>query len=39
MDLTTARNNVTAQALYTALGWQRDEVFLTYTLSLAAAAP
>jgi ribosomal protein S18 acetylase RimI-like enzyme len=39
MDLTTAHNNRAAQALYTALGWQRDEVFLTYTLSLAAGAP
>ena len=31
MDLTTARSNVTAQALYESLGWIRDEVFLTYS--------
>ena len=30
MDLTTARTNVAAQALYESLGWVRDEVFLTY---------
>jgi ribosomal protein S18 acetylase RimI-like enzyme len=38
MDLTTAKGNLAAQSLYTTLGWQRDEVFLTYTQSLAAAA-
>lgn len=31
MDLTTARTNATAQALYGSLGWVRDQVFLTYT--------
>ena len=37
MDLSTARSNSTAQALYESLGWQRDEVFLTYSLPLAGA--
>ena len=30
MDLTTARDNLRAQALYHATGWHRDEVFLAY---------
>jgi ribosomal protein S18 acetylase RimI-like enzyme len=30
MDLTTARDNSRAQALYEACGWQRDEVFIAY---------
>lgn len=30
MDLTTAKNNIKAQALYASLGWKRDEVFLAY---------
>lgn len=30
----TAKTNVPAQALYTSLGWQRDGVFTTYTLTL-----
>lgn len=30
MDLTTARTNRAAQSLYEAMGWVRDEVFLTY---------
>jgi ribosomal protein S18 acetylase RimI-like enzyme len=30
LDLTTAKTNTTAQALYAAQGWVRDEVFLTY---------
>lgn len=30
MDLTTAKTNHTAQALYASLGWQRDEVFYAY---------
>ena len=30
MDLTTARNNISAQALYESLGWVRDEIFYTY---------
>ena len=36
MDLTTARNNRRAQALYESLGWVRDEVFLTYARHLQA---
>lgn len=31
MDLTTARSNLAAQALYESLGWVRDEVFLAYS--------
>jgi len=31
MDLTTARTNQTAQALYESLGWVRDDVFLAYS--------
>ena len=31
MDLTTAKNNVTAQSLYSSLGWVRDDVFYTYS--------
>lgn len=31
LDLTTARNNSKAQALYESLGWVRDEVFYTYS--------
>jgi ribosomal protein S18 acetylase RimI-like enzyme len=34
MDLTTARDNHPAQALYESLGWQRDQVFLGYNLDL-----
>lgn len=34
MDLTTARNNLRAQALYESLGWVRDEVFLAYARTL-----
>jgi ribosomal protein S18 acetylase RimI-like enzyme len=30
LDLTTAKTNLKAQSLYEALGWVRDEVFLTY---------
>lgn len=30
MELTTARDNTRAQALYASSGWQRDEVFLSY---------
>lgn len=30
LDLTTARSNTTAQALYASQGWVRDEVFLAY---------
>ena len=35
LDLTTARTNARAQALYESEGWQRDDVYLTYNLSLA----
>jgi ribosomal protein S18 acetylase RimI-like enzyme len=38
LDLTTARTNARAQALYESLGWQRDDAFLTYSLALAEAA-
>jgi ribosomal protein S18 acetylase RimI-like enzyme len=31
MDLTTAKNNRPAQAVYEALGWVRDEVFFAYS--------
>ena len=31
MDLTTAKTNLPAQALYDALGWNRDEVFYAYS--------
>ncbi|MEO5689287.1 MAG: N-acetyltransferase [Burkholderiaceae bacterium] len=35
LDLSTAHTNTRAQALYESLGWQRDEVFGVYNLSLA----
>jgi len=35
LDLSTARSNARAQALYESLGWQRDDAYLTYNLSLA----
>jgi ribosomal protein S18 acetylase RimI-like enzyme len=31
MDLTTARTNSSAQALYASLGWVRDDTFLAYS--------
>jgi len=34
LDLTTARANARAQALYESLGWERDDVYLTYNLAL-----
>ena len=34
LDLSTARTNARAQALYESLGWRRDDVYLTYSLSL-----
>lgn len=34
MDLSTARTNVQAQALYESLGWRRDDKFLTYNLTI-----
>ena len=30
LDLSTAKNNLAAQALYESLGWVRDEIFYTY---------
>lgn len=36
MDLTTARTNRAAQAAYEALGWVRDEVFLSYSKRIGA---
>ena len=35
LDLSTARTNTRAQALYESLGWQRDDVYRVYNLSLA----
>jgi ribosomal protein S18 acetylase RimI-like enzyme len=35
LDLSTARTNARAQALYESLGWRRDDLYLTYNLSLA----
>ncbi len=35
LDLSTARTNAKAQALYESLGWQRDDVYLVYNLDLA----
>lgn len=34
VDLTTARQNFSAQALYESLGWKRDDIFYTYSLSI-----
>jgi ribosomal protein S18 acetylase RimI-like enzyme len=34
MDLTTARDNLKAQALYESLGWTRDDLFYTYNLAV-----
>jgi ribosomal protein S18 acetylase RimI-like enzyme len=34
LDLTTAKTNLKAQALYESQGWVRDDVFYTYNLSL-----
>lgn len=34
MDLTTAKTNLPAQALYASLGWVRDEVFYAYNRNL-----
>lgn len=30
LDLTTAKDNITAQSVYETLGWVKDEVFYTY---------
>ena len=35
IDLSTARTNARAQALYESLGWQRDDVYLVYNRDLA----
>jgi ribosomal protein S18 acetylase RimI-like enzyme len=35
VDLTTAKLNLAAQALYESLGWKRDEIFYTYNLPIA----
>ena len=34
LDLTTAKTNLRAQALYESEGWQRDEIFYTYNKHL-----
>jgi ribosomal protein S18 acetylase RimI-like enzyme len=31
LDLSTAKNNLAAQALYESLGWARDEVYFSYS--------
>ena len=36
MDLTTARSNLPAQALYESLGWSRDQVFFAYNRAVPA---
>jgi ribosomal protein S18 acetylase RimI-like enzyme len=34
LDLSTAHANTRAQALYESLGWQRDDLYRTYSLTL-----
>jgi ribosomal protein S18 acetylase RimI-like enzyme len=34
LDLSTAKDNLNAQALYESLGWVRDEIFYTYNIGL-----
>ena len=34
LDLTTAKDNFSAQSLYEALGWERDNVFFAYNRNL-----
>lgn len=34
MDLTTARTNTSAQALYESLGWKNDTVFIAYNKNI-----
>jgi ribosomal protein S18 acetylase RimI-like enzyme len=34
LDLSTARSNAQAQALYESEGWRRDDAYLTYNLAL-----
>jgi ribosomal protein S18 acetylase RimI-like enzyme len=36
LDLTTAKTNLPAQSLYTAMGWERDTVFYAYSKQLSA---
>jgi ribosomal protein S18 acetylase RimI-like enzyme len=36
LDLSTAKDNLTAQALYESLGWQRDEIFYAYSKEITA---
>lgn len=36
LDLTTAKTNLSAQALYESLGWLRDEVFYAYYKEISA---
>jgi ribosomal protein S18 acetylase RimI-like enzyme len=37
LDLSTAKTNHTAQALYQSLGWVRDDVFLVYNKAISPA--
>lgn len=34
MDLTTAKNNFTAQSLYESLGWKKDTIFFAYNKTI-----
>jgi ribosomal protein S18 acetylase RimI-like enzyme len=34
LDLSTAKNNLAAQALYESLEWERDDIFYTYSKNL-----
>lgn len=34
LDLTTARSNFPAQALYESLGWEKDNIFIAYNRSI-----
>ena len=36
LDLTTAKDNIKAQALYESLGWVRDDVFYSYSKEILA---
>jgi ribosomal protein S18 acetylase RimI-like enzyme len=38
LDLTTARTNGSAQALYESLGWVRDDIFLAYSKTVRSRA-
>lgn len=38
MDLTTARSNTTAQALYQSMGWLRDDIYYAYSRRIASQA-